>query len=139
MAIIKTERNRVHAHARGEDDVLVRVSWFAYDEAGERGLRRLRYEPITECQATVDWAIAMTDRMAHLRHVVPFNADDMRAPSRFQPICDAVACMTDQKHGAMRQVVVTSAGFVLGACNDPESRADLFRAALRERSERFKG
>jgi hypothetical protein len=126
MAIIQTERNSVHAHARGDDDVFVRVSWTGYDEAGERVLRHLRYEPITEYQAAVDWAVGMADKMAHPLHVVPFNADDMREPSRFQPICDAVASMTDQQRGEMRRVVVTTCCEVMRDCDDPEIRADMF-------------
>jgi len=126
MGIIQTERNSVHAHARGDGDVFVRVSWIGYDEAGARVLRHLRYEPITEYQALVDWAVSMADQMAHPLHVVPFNGDDMREPSRFQPICDAVARMTDQERGAMRQVVVTCACSVMRDCDDPEIRADMF-------------
>lgn len=126
MPIIQTERNSVHAHARGDDDVFVRVSWVGYDEEGERVLRHLRYEPITEYQAAVDWAVSMADQMAHPLHVVPFNGDDMREPSRFQPICDAVAIMTDQERGEMRQVVVTTCCEVMRDCDDPVIRADMF-------------
>lgn len=126
MAIIQTERNRVHAHARGDDDVFVRVSWVGYDDAGERVLRHLRYEPITEYQAAVDWAVSMADQMAHPLHVVPFNGDDMLEPSRLQPFCDAVAAMTDQERGAMRQVVVTTCATVMRDCDDPEIRAECF-------------
>lgn len=125
MAIIQTERNSVHAHSRGADDVFVRVSWVGYDEAGARVLRHLPYQPITDYQAAVDWAISMADQMAHPLHVVPFNADDMREPSRFKPFCDAVASMTDQERGAMRQVVVTTACSVMRDCDDPAIRADM--------------
>lgn len=126
MAIIQTERNSVHAHARGDDDVFVRVSWVGYDDAGERVLRHLRYEPITDYQAAVDWAVSMADQMAHPLHVVPFNSDDMREPSRFQPICDAVAGMDDQERGAMRRTVVTTCCEVMRDCDDAEIRADMF-------------
>ncbi|HEX7822297.1 MAG TPA: hypothetical protein VF463_16945 [Sphingobium sp.] len=126
MAIIQTERNSIHAHACGDDDVFVRVSWVGYDEAGGRVLRHLRYEPITEYQAAVDWAVSMADKMAHQLHVVPFNADDMREPSRFQPFCDAVASMDDQQRGAMRHIVVTTCCEVMRDCDDPEIRDDMF-------------
>ncbi|KAJ8134977.1 hypothetical protein OY671_011810, partial [Metschnikowia pulcherrima] len=75
MAIINTERNRVHAHAIGDDDVFVRISLLGYDEAGARVVRHSRYEPITEYQAAVDWAVSMADVMAHPIHVVPLNGD----------------------------------------------------------------
>lgn len=126
MTIINTARNRVHAHAVGDDDAFVRVSWVGYDDAGARVLRHLRYELIAEYQAAVDWAVSMADQMAHPLHVVPFNGDDMREPSRFQPICDAVASMTDQERGAMRQVVVTTAATVMRDCDDRQVRADCY-------------
>ena len=47
--------------------MFVRVSWVGYDDAGERVLRHLRYDPITEYQAAVDWAVSMADQMAHPR------------------------------------------------------------------------
>lgn len=106
--------------------MFVRVSWVGYDDAGGRVLRHLPYQPITDYQAAVDWAVSMADQMAHPLHVVPFNADDMHAPSRFQPICDAVASMSDQERGQMRQVVVTTCCEVMRDCDDPEIRADMF-------------
>lgn len=126
MTIINTERNRVHAHAIGDDDVFVRVSFIGYDEAGARVTRHLRYEPITEYQRAVDWAVSMADLMAHPIHVVPLNADDMRVPSRFDPICAAVASMTDQERGEMRRVVVTTCAEVMRDCDDWRVRADAY-------------
>ncbi len=99
MTIIKTERNRVHAHARGDDDVFVRVAWIGYNVAGERVLHHLRYKPITEYQAAVDWAVSMADKMAHPLHVVPFNGADMHEPSRFNPICKAAASVASERVG----------------------------------------
>ena len=126
MTTITTQRNRVHAHAIGDDDVFVRVSWIEYDEAGNRVHRHLPYQPISDYQAAVDWAVSMADKMAHPLHVVPFNGDDMLAPGRFLPICDAVAAMTDQERGAMRQVVVTTCATVMRDCDDPTIRAECF-------------
>jgi len=126
MAIIQTERNRVHAHARGDDDVFVRVSWFGYDEAGERVLHHFPYQPITEYQAAVDWAVSMADQLAHPIYVVPLNYSDIRNTERFMPICEAVASMTDQERGAMRRDVVNSMCEVLRDCDDWQVRADCY-------------
>jgi hypothetical protein len=41
--------------------------------------------------------------MAHPIHVVPLDGDDMRGPSRFLPVCEAVARMTDQERGEMQR------------------------------------
>jgi len=126
MAIIQTERNRVPAHAIGDDDVFVRISLLGYDETGARVARHLRYEPITEYQAAVDWAVSMADVMAHPIHVVPLNYDDMREPSRFDPLCAAVASMTDQERGEMRQGIIKSMIEVLRDCDDWRVRADAY-------------
>lgn len=126
MTIINTERNRVHAHAIGDDDVFVRISLLGYDETGARVARHLRYEPITEYQAAVDWAVSMADVMAHPIHVVPLNYDDMREPSRFDPLCAAVASMTDQERGEMRQGIIKSMCEVLRDCDDWRVRADAY-------------
>lgn len=126
MAIIQTERNRVHAHAIGDDDVFVRISLLGYDEAGARVVRHLRYEPITEYQAAVDWAVSVADVMAHPIHVVPLNGDDMREPSRFLPICEAVARMTDQERGEMRRGIVQSMCEVMRDCDEWRVRADAY-------------
>jgi hypothetical protein len=126
MAIIQTERNRVHAHAIGDDDMFVRISLLGYDETGARVARHLRYEPIIEYQAAVDWAVSMADVMAHPIHVVPLNYDDMREPSRFDPLCAAVASMTDQERGEMRQGIIKSMCEVLRDCDDWRVRADAY-------------
>lgn len=89
-------------------------------------MRHLRYEPITEYQAAVDWAVSMAELMAHPIHVVPLNGDDMREPNRFGPICDAVASMTDQERGDMRRVVVTTCSEVMRDCDDWRVRADAY-------------
>ena len=52
--IIQTERNRVHAHAIGDDDVFVRVSLLGYDETGARVAHHMRYQHISEYQEAVD-------------------------------------------------------------------------------------
>lgn len=126
MTIINTERNRVHAHAIGDDDVFVRISLLGYDETGARVARHLRYEPITEYQAAVDWAVSMADVMAHPIHVVPLNYDDIRNTDRFTPICEAVARMTDQERGEMRRGIIKSMCEVMRDCDDWRVRADAY-------------
>ena len=126
MPIIRTERNYVHAHAIGDDDVFVRASFLGYDEAGNRVLHHMPYRGIEDYQTEVDWAVSMADRMAHPLHVVPLSYDDMREPSRFTPICEAVARMTDQQRGQMRQGIIKSMIEVLRDCDDWRVRADAY-------------
>lgn len=124
--IIQTERNRVHAHAIGDDDVFVRVSLLGYDEAGARVARHLPYQPISDYDEVVAWAVSMADRMAHPLHVVPLNHRDILCTARFDPMRAAIQNMTDQERGEMRQVVVTTCCEVMRDCDDPEIRADMF-------------
>lgn len=126
MAIIQTERNRVHAHAIGDDDVFVRVSWTGYNEAGERVTRHMPYQPITEYQQAVDWAVSMADKMAHPLHVVPLNHNDILCTARFDPMRAAILSMTDQERGQMRRDMVNSMCEVLRDCDDWHVRADAY-------------
>ncbi|WP_313041644.1 hypothetical protein [Sphingobium yanoikuyae] len=125
MPIIRTERNYVHAHAIGDDDVFVRASFFGYDEAGNRVLHHMPYRGIEEYQAEVDWAVSMADRMAHPLYVVPFSYDDMLVSGRFDPLCKA-ARMTDQERGQMRRGIIKSMIEVLRDCDDWRVRADAY-------------
>ena len=126
MAIIQTERNRVHAHARGDDDVFVRISLLGYNEAGERVLRHMRYEPITEYQAAVDWAVGMADSMAHPIHVTPLSHSDIFNTARWHPFRDFIAGMNDQQRGELRHIVVSSMCEVMRDCDDWQVRADAY-------------
>lgn len=124
--IIQTERNRVHAHAIGDDDVFVRVSLLGYDETGARVAHHLPYQPIGDYQAAVDWAVSTADQMAHPLHVVPLNHRDILFTARFDPMRAAIQSMNDQERGAMRRDVVNSMCEVLRDCDDWEVRADAY-------------
>lgn len=127
MTTITTQRNRVITEPPEPDDVFVRISLLTPgDEPGTLHPRCLRYQPISEYQAAVDWAVSIADKMAHRIYVVPLSYSDIRNTDRFQPICEAVASMDDQERGAMRQIVVTTAATVMRDCDDPDIRADMF-------------
>lgn len=127
MTTITTQRNRVITEEPEDDDVFVRVSLTVPgDEPGTRTVRHLPYQPISDYDAAVAWAVSMADQLAYPVHVVPLSYRDIRNTGRFTPICDAVASMDDQQRGQMRQVVVTTAATVMRDCDDPEIRADMF-------------
>ena len=124
---IQTTRNVVITEQPEPDDVLVRVSLMVPgDEPGTRSVRHLPYQPISEYQEAVAWAVSMADRMAHPLHVVPLNHRDILLTGRFDPMRAAIQNMNDQERGAMRQVVVTTCCEVMRDCDDPEIRADMF-------------
>lgn len=127
MTTITTQRNTVITEDPEHDDVFVRVSLTVPgDEPGTRTVRHLPYQPISDYEAAVAWAVSMADQLAYPVHVVPLSYSDIRNTGRFKPICDAVASMDDQQRGQMRQVVVTTACSVMRDCDDPEIRADMF-------------
>lgn len=127
MTTITTQRNKVITEPPEPDDVFVRVSLMAPgDETGTRTVRHMPYQPISEYDEAVAWAVSMADQLAYPIHVMPLSYSDIRNTGRFKPICDAVASMTDQERGAMRQVVVATAAEVMRDCDNPEIRADMF-------------
>jgi len=127
MTIINTARNRVHAHAIGDDDVFVQIALLTPGDApGTLRPRCLRYEPISDYDAAVAWAVSMADQLAYSIHVQPLSYSDIRNTERFTPICEAVASMDDQQRGAMRQVVVTTCAEVMRDCDDWQVRADCY-------------
>lgn len=127
MTTITTQRNRVITEEPEVDDVFVRVSLTAYGvEPGRLTVRHLPYQPISEYQAAVDWAVGIADELTFPVHVVPLSYSDIRNTDRFQPICEAVASMDDQQRGAMRATVVNSMVEVMRDCDDWQVRADCF-------------
>ncbi len=127
MTTITTHRNRVITEQPEADDVFVRISLIGPgDEPGTLRPRQLRYMPISEYQAAVDWAVGIADQMTHPLYVVPLSYSDIRNTDRFTPICNAVASMNDQERGELRRIVVTTCAEVMRDCDDPEIRADMF-------------
>lgn len=127
MTTITTQRNKVITEEPEADDVFVQVVLFGEgDTPGSVCGRSLRYLPISEYQAMVDWAVSIADQMAHRLYVVPLNHSDILNTDRFKPFRDAVVAMTDQERGAMRRDVVNSMCEVLRDCDDWHVRADAY-------------
>lgn len=127
MTTITTQRNKVITEEPEADDVFVRVSLTVpTDESGKLTVRHLPYQPISDYEAAVAFAVSMADQLAYPIHVVPLSYSDIRNTGRFKPICDAVAGMTDQERGEMRQIVVTTAAEVMRDSDDPAIRSDMF-------------
>lgn len=127
MTTITTQRNKVITEAPEADDVFVETVLFGEgDTPGTLCGRRLRYAPISEYQAAVDWAVSIADQMAHRIYVVPISYDDIRNTDRWHPLHAAVASMNDQERGAMRRDVVNSMCEVLRDCDDWQVRANAY-------------
>ena len=124
---IQTTRNVVITEQPEPEDVFVRVSLMVPgDEPGTRTVRHLPYEPVSQYQAAVDWAVSMADQMAYPIHVVPLSHNDILRTGRWTPFRDFIAGMNDQERGELRRMIVTTAAEVMRDCDDPEIRADMF-------------
>lgn len=124
---IQTTRNVVITEQPEWDDVFVRISLLgAGDEPGTTRPHCLRYEPISNYQAAVDWAVGMADQFAKPIYVVPLNHNDILRTARWTPFAKFIAGMNDQERGELRRIVVTTAAEVMRDCDDPEIRADMF-------------
>ena len=124
---IQTTRNVVITEQPEPDDVFVRVSLLGPgDEPGTLRPHCLRYQPVSEYQAAVAWAVGMADQMAHPLYVVPLSHNDIFRTGRWTPFRDYIAGMSDQERGELRRIIVTTACSVMRDCDDPEIRADMF-------------
>lgn len=124
---IQTTRNVVITEQPEPDDVFVSISLLGPgDEPGVCHPRSLGYEPVSNYQAAVDWAVSMADQFAKPIYVVPLNHRDILLTGRFDPMRAAIQNMTDQERGKMRRAVVTTCCEVMRDCDDPEIRADMF-------------
>lgn len=124
---IQTTRNVVITEQPEAEDVLVRVSLTVPgDEPGRLTVRHLPYQPISDYQKAVDWAVSMADKMAYPIHVVPLSHNDIFRTARWTPFRDFIAGMNDQERGELRRIIVTTAAEVMRDCDDPEIRADMF-------------
>src|SRR3546814_15367365 len=97
---IQTTRNVVITEQPEPDDVLVRVSLMVPgDEPGTRSVRHLPYQPVSEYQAAVDWAVGMADRMAYPIHVVPLSPNYIFRTHHRDPFTELLAGMNEQDRG----------------------------------------
>lgn len=126
MTIIHTKRNTVYAYEPQPDDVLVQAGWGAPNDDGTCRRLLLPYQPITEYQATVDWAVSVADQFAHPIHVVALNHRDIFNTNRFAPFRDLLANLTDQERGQVRQMCIASLAQVMRDCGVPALRAECY-------------
>lgn len=127
MTTITTLRNKVVCDEPQPDDVLVRVTLTVPgEEPGTRTVRHLPYEPVSDYQAAVDWAVSIADQMAYPIHVVSLSHNDIFRTERWTPFAKFIAGMDDQERGELRRIVVTTAAEVMRDCDDPRIRADMF-------------
>lgn len=125
MPIIKVGSNRVAADDPGPDDTHVQVVWFG--PGNEDGQHRKVFEgpvePVENYEAVVAWAVEMASQMIYPLYVVPMTGVDVL---RTVGVRDAVASLTDQQRGELRQHMVTTLANVMRDCDAPTVRADAY-------------
>lgn len=127
MTTITTARNRVITEAPEPDDVMVQIILFGEgDTPGTVQGRNLRYFPISDYQACLDWAVGIADVMARPLYVVPLNHDDILHTDRWTPYADMLANLTDQERGEVRSIVVSSMCELMRDCEDREVRSEAY-------------
>ncbi len=113
---------RVIADAPGPDDVFVQAVWFGRD-----GLHRKAFEgpvePIENYADVLGWAHEMASQMAYNLVVIPMTGAEAL---RTKQLKNAVANLTDQQRGELRQEVVATLIAVMRISDDPSVRAEAF-------------
>lgn len=124
---IQTTRNVVITEQPEPDDVFVHISLLCPgDDPRLWHPRCLRYEPVSNYQAAVDWAVGMADQFAKPIYVIPLSHNDIFRTGRWDRYRNYIAGMNDQERGELRRIIVTTAAEVMRDCADPEIRADMF-------------
>lgn len=130
MSVIKTKRNFVCALEPLPEDQYVET-WLM----GSEGQYLLLTQPIERYQEAVDWAVGMADKMAWHLELVPITRAEYLQRQR-ERVDRAVARMTDQERGELRQVVVSTAAEVMRDCPDREVRAKGYDVLVKMRAVR---
>lgn len=122
MPVIKTMRNKVVADDPGPDDTHVQVVWFGPSQDGKhRKVFEGPIEPIENYEEAVAWAVEKAAQMVFPLYVVPMGAAEVLRTSEAQ---NALAMLSDQERGELRQAVAAMLGRIMRDCDDPEVRAD---------------
>ena len=136
---IHTARNVVITEPPEPDDVFVRVTFMVPgDKPGTRSVRHLRYQPVSEHQAAVDWAVSMADQFEYPIHVTPLSHNDIFRTERWTPFRDFITSMNDQERGELRRIIVHTCCEVMRDSDDPAIRADMFNV-LRQLKVTYEG
>lgn len=115
-------KGRVVADAPQHGNTHVQVVWFGPPQDGShRKQFEGPMEPIENYEAVLAWANDMAGQMVYPLYVVPMTGAQALRTERIR---DAVANLTDQQRGELRQEVVATLINVMRDSNDPVVRAD---------------
>ena len=127
MPVIKTKRNKVVADDLEPDDVVILVAWRAPTVDGEhQRYIELPWQPISEYNETLDWAISIADQITHPIYILPLSHRDILQTSRFAPYRKFLTNMNEQERAEVRQIIVDSCAAIMRDSDTPTLRADAF-------------
>ena len=127
MPVIKTKRNKVVADDLEPDDVVIQVAWRAPTVDGKhQHYIELPWQPISEYNETLDWAISMADQITHPIYILPLSHRDILQTSQFAPYRNFLSNMNGHDRMKVRQIVVDSWAAIMRDSNTPALRANAF-------------
>ena len=127
MPVIKTKRNKVVADDLEPGDVVIQVAWRAPAVDGEhQRYIELPWQPISEYNETLDWAISMADQITHPIYILPLSHRDILQTSQFAPYRKFLANMNEQEGAEVRQIIVDSCVGIMRDSDTPSLRADAY-------------
>jgi len=118
MAVIRTKRNIVCALEPLPEDRFVQTLL-----GTSSGQRVLSTNPIADYDASVAWAVAMADQMAHAITIMPITTKEHLDTNR-ERLARGIAALSDQERDGLRQVAIASMQQVAQDSRDPKVRAD---------------
>ena len=127
MPVIKTKRSKVVADDPEPGDVVIQVAWRAPTVDGKhQRYIRLPWQPISEYNETLDWAISMADQLTYPIYILPLSHRDLLQTNRFAPYRNLLANMNEDDRMEVRQIVVDSCAAIMRDSNTPALRANAF-------------
>ena len=127
MPVIKTKRSKVVADDLEAGDVVIQVAWRAPTVDGEhQRYIELPWQPISEYNETLDWAISMADQLPYPIYILPLSHRDILKTNRFARYRKFLANMNEQERAEVRQIIVDSCASIMRDSNTPALRANPF-------------
>lgn len=120
--MIPNTTGRVVADAPSPEDTHCQVVWFGRDGSHRKAFEG-PIQPIEEYAEVLGWAHEMASQMAYPLYVVPMTGAQALRTKRMK---EAVANLTDQQRGELRQEVVATLTAVMRDSDDPAVRADAY-------------
>ena len=132
MPVIKTKRNKVVADDLEPDDVVIRVAWRAPTVDGEyQRYIELPWQPISEYNETLDWAISIADQIVHPIYILPLSHRDILQTNRFAPYRKFLANINEHERIEVRQMIVDSCAATMRDSCIPAHRVSAFNTLAR--------